>query len=562
MNTRATRLGLAVACALSASACSDTKLPSSLSELMPGSNSDAGMHQMGKLPPPIARSWPSVTEDLNNNRADGWGLVSMPEMERYLNGLLAKIKRTAGVPDYPGTVHITADTALAASSSAAGNIYVSQYWIQIAESEDEIFAVLAHEFGHVYLNHYAANDVKTAGETGAAIATLAWNYANKRASTAEWSGVDNIFVVQALGTRALFPAWQRSFEEAADRFGATISLKCGYSYSEGFRTFLARIGTYDKQAKEQQEKLKEMQTAAARDKAVKDATKHPLKSPVFNNSLTPFTSQMGTLDRLSDALATATSNTVDVKGSLGGATFDAQHALEDRIGAEAETVQETHGDAAQREADLRKQIEPLLGDEMPDAKVEPWKNARKQGATATILAHYALASNIQTLQAQKHYGEALAAANTMASGPTANDGLPLYLVSNLTSLSATGPQDTPIQILRRNQNAHERSWQIQVNLANRMASSRDRANALPFLQKQFDEFGRAPLTWSPMIAFYRQTGDTKTAKDLALKCTANYPDYRTPCLAASQTPAETKQADQGGMGHIHSVLNKLIGVNK
>jgi predicted Zn-dependent protease len=563
MTTRAIRIGLAIACGMAVSGCSDTKLPTSFSDLMPGTPKDVAMQKAGQIPPPIKRDWPSVTEDLNNNRADGWGLISMPEMERYLNGLLAKIKRTAGVPDYPGTVHITADTALAASSSAAGNIYISQYWIQVVESEDEIFAVLSHEFGHVYLNHYAANDVKTAGESGAALAMLAWSYANRRASSAQWSGVDNIFVVQALGTRALFPAWQRSYEEQADLFGATISLKCGYSYPEGFKTFLERIGAYDKQAKERQQQLKQMQTTAARDQAVKDANKQPLKLPSLGGSLAPSSSQMGTVNSLTDALAAGTQNTVDVKGTMGGAAFDAQHAIEDQIGTAAESLQETHGDAAEREADLRKQITPLLGNDMPDARVEPWQNARKQGATPAILAHYALVPKAQDLQAQKRYADASAVVQTIASGPTANDGLPLYMLVNLTNLSPASRQDGAIPILRRNQNAHERSWQLQVNLAARMVAARDKPGAQAFLQQQFEAFGRAPLTWPPMIAFYRQNGDLKTARDMATSCTVNYPAYRVPCQTASQTPAESKAADQStGLGHIHEVINKWIGTSK
>jgi Zn-dependent protease with chaperone function len=547
---------------LTFTACSDVKLPSTFSDLIPTSKTEGAMQKVGQIPPPIQRDWPSVAEDLNNNRADGWGLISMPEMERYLNGLLAKIKRTAGVPDYPGTVHITADTALAASSSAAGNIYISQYWIQVAESEDEIFAVLAHEFGHVYLNHYAANDVKTAGETGAAIAMLAWSYANKRAGATQWSGVDNIFVVQALGTRALFPAWQRSFEEAADSFGATISLKCGYSYPEGFKTFLERIGSYDKQAKERQDKLKELQAAAARDKAVKDADKQPLKVPSFGGALSPFASRLGTVSNLTDAVAAATSSEVDVKGAVSGVAFDAQHTLEDRVGAAVESIQETHGDATERENALRKQIEPLLGSEMPDARVEPWVNSRKQGATPLVLAHYALAPNVQNLQAQKRYADALADAQTMASGPTANDGMAVYTLANLITLSAASRQDLAIQTLQRNLSARERSWQVQVNVATRMAS-RDRQGAQTFLQQRFNEFGRAPLTWPPMIAFYMQNGDPKKAKEMALTCTATYPTYRVPCLTASQTPAETRTADKSsGTGHIHEVIDKWLGTSK
>jgi len=562
MATRALRIGLAVACGLMASACSDTKLPTSITDLMPGAKKDATMQKAGQIPPAVQRDWPSVTEDLNNNRADGWGLIAMPEMERYLNGLLAKIKRTAGVPDYPGTVHITADTALAASSSAAGNIYISQYWISVVESEDEIFAVLAHEFGHVYLNHYAANNVKTAGEAGAALTTLAWSYANKRASATQWSGVDNIFVVQALGTRALFPAWERTQEEQADLFGATISLKNGYSYPEGFKTFLERIGAYDKQAKERQKQLRAMQSAADRDKTVKEANAQPIKLPTFGGAVPALGSQAGTINALADALSAGTNKEVDVKGTMSGAAFDTQHLIEDQVGTAVEALQETHGDADEREADLRKAVEPLLGTDTPDARVQPWTNARKQGATPTILAHYALVPKAQDLQAQRRYAEAASIVQTIASGPTANDGLPLYMLANLSSLSAPGRPDSTIAILRRNQNARERSWQVQVNLAMRMVAAHDKPGAQTLMQQQFDAFSRAPLTWVSMVSFYRQNGDIKTAKDMATNCAVAHPDYRVPCQTAAQTSAESKTADKSsGMGHIHEILDKWIGTS-
>ncbi|KND57474.1 putative Zn-dependent protease, contains TPR repeat [Candidatus Burkholderia verschuerenii] len=368
--------------------------------------------------------------------------------------------------------------------------------------------------------------------------------------------------MQALGTRALFPAWQRSYEEQADLFGATISLKCGYSYPEGFKTFLDRIGAYDKEAKQRQQQLRQMQTAAARDQTVKDADKQPMKLPSMGGSLSSLNSQMGTFNSLSDALAKGTDNAVDVKGTIGGAAFDAQRSLEDQVGSAVESLQETHGDAEEREADLRKAIEPLFGDEMPDAKTAPWSNARKQGATPTILAHYALVPKVQALQAQKRYAEAAALLQTVGSGPTANDALPLYMQVNLMDLSPASRQDGAIGIMRRNLNARERSWQLQANLATRMAQ-RDKSGATSFIQQQFDAFGRAPLTWPIMVGFYRQTGDLKTAKDMAGTCTISHPEYRAQCIAAAQTPAETKTAEKStGMGHIHEVLNRFIGSNK
>ncbi len=544
MKTLSRHMTIALFAAGMSSGCSNVNMPNSLGDLTSGDKTRANVETVGTLPPPPSRTWPSLTDDLNSNRADGWGLVSMPEMERYLNGLLAKIKTTAGVPDWPGSVHITADTSLSAASTAAGNIYVSVYWIQVAESEDEIFALLSHEFGHVYLNHYAAYDVKTAGETAAEVTSIAWSYANKRASATSWTGVDNIFVVESLGTRALFPAWQRSIEEQADRFGATISLKCGYSYPDGFKTFLERIGTYDQQAKQRQQKLKEMQTAADREKIRQNPGQQSLPAVPGTTS-----AQLQSLSALQSALSSATGTPIDIKTSAAETTFDVTHSLEDNIGVAAEALQETHGDAAEREADLRKQVMPLIGNSSPDARTEPWIKARKQGATPTILAHYALIPDVQTLEAQKRYGEAAATAEKAASGPTANDGMPLFMLANLSALSGASRQDATIQTLRRNLNARERSWQVQVNLASRMAT-KDRRQAEAFLQQQFEYFGEAAPTWPSIIAFYRDGGDSERAKNMALTCSAKYPAYRTACVAASQKPSKS---DDSGFKHIEAV---------
>lgn len=144
--TTAARRAISVLAALAfLASCTNMLTPESLSSLTGGPEKPV-MKTAGELPPAPKHTWQNLNEDLNNHRADGWGLVSMPEMEQYLNGLLYKIKATTGTTDWPGAVHITAETSLNASSSAAGNIYISLGWLQSAESEDEIFAILSHEF--------------------------------------------------------------------------------------------------------------------------------------------------------------------------------------------------------------------------------------------------------------------------------------------------------------------------------------------------------------------------------------------------------------------------------
>ncbi|HKR45855.1 MAG TPA: M48 family metalloprotease, partial [Paraburkholderia sp.] len=263
------RAAAACSAALALAACANLPVPASLaslSSLAPGAPEKPVVKIAGELPPPPAHTWPDATQDLNDHRADGWGLVSMPEMEQYLNALLQKIKVATGTADWPVTVHITSDTSLNASSTAAGNIYIPLGWIMSAQSEDEIFAILSHEYGHIYLNHYALYNVRNAGDASAILAGVTWSVVNRNVVDRGWNGLDKIMLVQSIGTTVLMPAWQRSIEEQADLFGATVSLRCGYSYIYGFKAFLERIDSYDTESRERDEKLQKVQDDAMHEK--------------------------------------------------------------------------------------------------------------------------------------------------------------------------------------------------------------------------------------------------------------------------------------------------------
>lgn len=550
---RYSRRSFCSACAgLLLGACADVKLPTSFSDLGVGQAKGPNLDKVGELPPPPSRSWPDAKEDLNIARADGWGLVSSPEMESYLNSLLATIKKTAGTPGYPGSVYLIGDPSLNANSSEGGNIFVSMGWIQMAESEDEIFAILSHEFGHIYLNHHALYDVKTAGETTATVVSVAWSLANKTPTAHAWSGVDNIAVIETLGTRVMFPAWKRSIEEQADRFGTTISLRCGYSYVDGFKTFLERIATYDEEAKANRAKMRDEQAKVARDTATNDAATRSRAQvvPGLNASAT----QLASVGSLSQAVATYASSNADLTGQV----FDLQNALESQIADQMEKLRDDHGDPKAREANLRELVRPLIGNDIPDARVAPWNAARKRRVVAQQIAHYSAIGDLQSAQAGGQYAQALQLAQTIASGATANDALPVFLLANCMSLAGSRQGDAQVQILMRNLNARERSWQIQTTVASRMAA-RDANKSESFLLGQFDYFGKASVAWPGLISYYRDRGNLPHAKELAQTCSAQYLDMASACSAAATPPHQ--EAEDHGIEHAKKLLERLVPKN-
>lgn len=201
-----------------------------------------------QLPPPPGHEWADLQANLNANRIRGNGLVSIPPLKAYLDQLYAQLKTSAGVPEWPGSVYITADTTLNAHSSASGNLFLHIALIQSAESEDEIYSVLAHEFAHVYLNHQSTYETHHTAENlrfaGTLLGVLAGKI-NVGSGPVKWGLGDTIGVADSLAHDSLIPVWQRDVEKQADMAGVHLSLRANYSYPAGFKTFLERLATIE-----------------------------------------------------------------------------------------------------------------------------------------------------------------------------------------------------------------------------------------------------------------------------------------------------------------------------
>ncbi|MEG1769784.1 MAG: M48 family metalloprotease, partial [Comamonas sp.] len=143
-------------------------MPQALTQL-PGISSLAQKpaSPLDALPAPEARTWPDPAQDMLNQRARGFGLVNAPEAQGYLNGLLARIKAAALVPQWPGEVYLLAQSSLSAYATGAGNIYISLPWLQSVQSEDELVALLAHEFGHIYLHYHSLEGASASADPAA-----------------------------------------------------------------------------------------------------------------------------------------------------------------------------------------------------------------------------------------------------------------------------------------------------------------------------------------------------------------------------------------------------------
>lgn len=467
--------------------------------------------KVGEIPKVDAPQWDDAAEDVNDNRALGYGLVHMPAMEDYLNQLYAKIKQTAEVPDWPGRVYISSESTLNAHATGAGNIYVNIAVLQSFESEDEIFALLSHEFSHVYLGHQSAFRARLVTESAALVAigikTLA-----KEVNTRGWGSQDNISVATAAANSLILPAWQRSVEEQADLLGATISLRNGYSYASGFKAFLERVA--------------DVEQNAARDAQAQAQAKR------------------------AQAIQARKTDVDKAVGEMGD-------SISDQIGALLAGAAQDHADAVAREDVLSKQVVPLLPSPRPQPRIEPWTRALKEKRNAEVLAHYALFPRIDQLMTANKPRDALKLARTAASGATAGDGTAVAYLYNVMQKGGAN-RNEQLKTLQRNQAWPQRSWAVQMMIASAMATS-DKPKARTFIDQQYADFGRAQRTTPDVIGFYMTLNDAPAAKQMALACSIANPRYRAVCLDRSQTDAERRTAQAQSEARSKVIADQAVG---
>lgn len=455
-----------------------------------------GVEKVGDLPKVDTPQWDDAVEDVNDNRAAGYGLVYMPAMEAYLNQLYVKIKQTAEVPDWPGKVYVSSDTTLNAHATGAGNIYVNISVLQSFESEDEIFALLAHEFSHIYLGHQTAYRARMLSDSATLIAIVA-KTAAKEVNLNGWGSQDNIAMLGAAANNVLLPAWQRSVEEQADRLGATISLRNGYSYASGFKAFLERFAAVEQDVARKSEA--QLQTKRA---------------------------------------AVIQGRKTEVDKAVG----DVTDSINDKIASLVSSATKNHDDAILREEALSQQVVPLLPRPRPQPRVAPWRNALKEKSTAEVLAHYALFPRIDQMMASNKSRDALKLARTAASGATAGDGTAVSYLYNVMQKAGAGTRAEQVKVLMRNQDWPQRSWAVQVVIANTIAAT-DKPKGKVFLTQQYAYFGQAQRAMPDMIGFHVAQGDKTSADLLALQCTLTNPRYRAICMDRSRTDAQ-RQSDK------------------
>lgn len=494
-------------------------------------------HPTAALAAPSERTWPDIGQDVLNQRARGFGLVNSPEMKRYLDGLYSRIKTQAGVANWPGGVHISATNALDAYATGAGNIYISLSWLTSVQSEDEIVALLSHEFGHIYLHYHQLEGAVADADTAAGFLTLGVAVAKKTAQATGWTEVDSLSTAYQLGRGLLTTLYSRSQESAADDFGLNISLKLGYSYEHGMKALLERQASWEEgneqREKEQQAKMLQLLRQQAMDNAVR-------QNPKANNA--------------------ASQSLVQSSGELSGNLNSALQQIAFDMNKVADKFRSDHPPIVERIDALALNLEPF-----PDLQLEkepvikPLQKALQDKRTATLLSNYKLA--FKATEAPND-PKALELARRSTTGVTATHAVPLfalYTVLNAQPVANSRKKVDPGQVLEANfQSEPDRAWFTYQERSEKLKDARQTAAAKKVMQLGLTYFQNAEEVWPQAIRFYGETQGWEEAKRMAQSCGKNFKRVSARCSQAAASPVELAEVDRKNKEKADQIAKRLF----
>ena len=486
---------------------------------------------------PSERTWPNVTNDVLNQRARGFGLVNAPEMQTYLNGLYARIKNQAGVKAWPGSVYILASDSLQAYATGAGNLYVSLPWLTSIQSEDELVAMLSHEFGHIYLHFHQLEGVVGDADTANGWLMLGVAAAKKTAQQTGWTEVDTLTTVYMLGRGLVTTTYSRSQESAADHFGLNLSLKLGYSYEHGMKAFLERMASWEEKNEQREKEQQAQLLQATRDRTMNTVVK---QSPKTNNAL-------------SQALVQTQG---EVIAGVGGAVQ--QFFFE--VGKISEKIRGDHppiGERIDAMALAIASVPDLQADKEPVTR--SLQAARTDKRTAAILANYSLAfTAIKT----PNDPESLVQARQSASGVTATHAVPLfavYTVMNARQLATKKQERDLSKFLELNFSSEaDRAWKIYQERSSRLKNEGQTVAAKKVMEQGLGYFRNAEDAWPEAIRFYGEIQGWDEAKRMAKTCGENFRRVSSRCSQAAASPAEIVETERRNKAKSDQIGKKLL----
>ncbi|MCZ4294057.1 M48 family metallopeptidase [Vibrio sinaloensis] len=229
---------------------------------------------------------------VNTRAAADKDLITNPYVDKYLDGILAKILKQWDLPvDQNVAIVVSSDRNYSAFATP-NTIVITQGVLADAESEDEIAFIIAHELSHILLKHNENNEyfakqsalVSKTANIAMSTAVITDMKAEKtangyRVTSQNKSSTTNLIqdsyrtglTINRLSRDVISSAMSRSDEDEADLLGMDLLVKAGYS-PRAFSPVLERLDSSQKftqaQLKAKKEEFQSFVSLAT------DASKH------------------------------------------------------------------------------------------------------------------------------------------------------------------------------------------------------------------------------------------------------------------------------------------------
>lgn len=428
--------------------------------------------------------------DLMNKRAETFGIISVPEMNYYLNAIRLRLLSKAGVANVPGKVYVTANPDLEAATTPDGNIFINWSLLQYLRCEDEVAGLIAHELAHVLLGHSDSTvfgqyfqKTRSLHRVGLEIMLEGRNAANggqqKGLKKGESSQLSNLQLAVALSTKVISPSWQRGQERSADLLGVDLMVAAGYN-PDGMVNTLSVIKQYE-----------------------------------ANNRKGPEWEKIGN----------------QLTGLSQGNT---QLKLQSGVGLMEMAFGHKHSDTGVRIDDVKNYLDRHYDDVATSQPYQrkAWETVSRNTAFRKLLGAYDGARNANKLLENGKYNEAYQISK-LTLGPARDHAYPAFV--HALALDGVGrTKESDVVLKQALDNKHEASGRVYQKYASLLAKNGRHRDAWGVMNAGYERFGKAPQMVPGVVRYQRTSGDLKRAKETARMCALDYPDFAEECEREAQ----------------------------
>lgn len=446
-----------------------------------------------QVPPTSAAGPPSGYALARSHLVNGPGFMHAPDLEAYVNDVMRQLQAQLPTPSPPVKVFLSPIRSFEAEGCAEGGIVITLGTLSTLRSTDELAFILAHELSHVYLGHQRSRgELNDLTRKASALTSLALNLESTLGGKQDKKAVIANQAALLIADDALFPAWSRAQEQAADALALDLMQRAGFS----------NLGATDVMEILQSEDEKRAAAAAKAEAAEKQAQDEKMAKSL----------KSGDAEALGDALGAS------VKQALASVLSE---------------IKDTHGSAAAR-ADL---VVAYLHREYPglpaDAKEAAWRRALGQRDTARRLASYRkIGEAIEILLTRR--GKEAAPTLSAAAIPEL-EGDPFLARAEFMEMSATHREEEGRRLLRQSFQRDDAPLVNFTLLAQSEASSKHLGEAIAVIETAKTRFEDPVALYPTAITYYKRAGRKNDVAQVQARCQlTGDPDLTKQCNDAAK----------------------------